>query len=195
MRIAARTRDSVLLGLDHRRACSAERIEQQIVFAKAESTNVLAHQMRRERLDETIPAMNRKIFLEHRVDGAAARLPRLQCLYLHVTAHCSQSSRSCNRYRSFSSKPSGNAAHRLKTKSFEFSRPHSTSSNSARRSLAASRAGSRLSDSAGAGARVRAVQKSSSTISRLDLPAASRRLTRFSFSPSNSLTVGPLIIW
>src|SRR2546430_8245023 len=86
-------------------------------------------------------------------------------------------------------------AHFLNRKSFEFSSPHKMSSNSARRSFVLSRPGERLPNSAGVGARVSVPQKSSSRTSRLDSPLARSRLTRFSFSDSNSFTVGPLIIW
>jgi len=44
------------------------------------------------------------------------------------------------------------------------------------------------------GYRVSVVQNSSARISRLDMPVARSRLTRFSFLVSNSFTVGPLII-
>src|SRR5438034_1138944 len=74
-------------------------------------------------------------------------------------------------------------------------RSHKMSSNSARRSFVLSRPGERLPNSAGVGARVSVPQKSSSRTSRLDSPLARSRLTRLSFSDSNSFTVGPLIIW
>src|SRR5690242_434500 len=85
--------------------------------------------------------------------------------------------------------------HSRKTKSFELSRAHKMSSSSGRRSLAASSAGRRLFNSDCVGARVSAVQKSSSTIFLLGLSEATRRRMRFSFSARSSLTVGPLIIW
>ena len=75
-RLDAHARDAELLGLDQRRAGTAERVEQHRPWPQAEPLRVVAHKMRRKRQHEAIPVVRRRILREQRIHRAVRRRSR-----------------------------------------------------------------------------------------------------------------------